>query len=273
MVHENIDIKVPGYEGTARLSTYFLDNFPEMGMNKTRPCVLICPGGGYGFVSDREAEPIAMKMLSFGYHAAVLRYNVAPHRYPEALLQAAGAVLYLRKNAEKYHIDANKIVLQGFSAGGHLAASFGVFWKQSFIAKAWGANTEDLRPFGLILCYPVITSGKYAHHGTIQNLLGDAYEEKKDSMSLELQVNEDTPATFIWSTTTDALVPVQNSLLFYQALLEKGIPAELHIYRKGAHGLALADEETKTPEGLGMERSCQSWILLARDWLKGICGE
>ena len=137
MLYKKIEIKVDGYEETADLYTYILDNSAEMHPQKMRPVIVICPGGGYAMTSDREAEPIAMQYLASGCHAVILRYSVAPARYPLALMQLAKTVLYLRKHADKLHIDTNRIILQGFSAGAHLVASLGVFWKNHFFQSIW----------------------------------------------------------------------------------------------------------------------------------------
>ena len=134
MIHEKIEIQLKDSEFKANLFTYFLDNSPEIDPERKRPVVLICPGGGYQMTSDREAEALAVRFMAMGYHAAILRYSVAPARFPEALLQLATAVAMLRENAEKWHIDTEKIVVQGSSAGGHLAASLGVFWNKPFVA-------------------------------------------------------------------------------------------------------------------------------------------
>lgn len=270
MIHEKLQIQVPGSEWKADLYTYFLDNSIEMHPDKKRPVIVICPGGGYEMTSDREAEAIAVQFLARGFHAVILRYSVAPARYPEALLQLARTVLFLRENAEKYHIDTDKIVVQGSSAGGHLAASMGVFWKKPFLAKRLNTESEMLRPNGLILSYPVISSGDKAHVGSFQNLLGEDYddEEKRESMSLELCVTKDTPKTFLWHTAPDDVVPVENSLLFFQALHALDIPVEMHIYPVGSHGLGLANEETSNDEGFGVQEECQSWIRLACDWME-----
>ena len=117
MIYKKVEIKVEGYQETADLYTYILDNSVEMRPNRKRPVIVICPGGGYTMTSDREAEPIAMQYLARGYHAVILRYSVAPARYPLALLQLAKSVAYLREHAEEFHIDTAKIILQGFSAG------------------------------------------------------------------------------------------------------------------------------------------------------------
>ena len=115
--YKKVEIKVEGYQETADLYTYILDNSVEMRPDRKRPVIVICPGGGYTMTSDREAEPIAMQYLARGYHAVILRYSVAPARYPLALLQLAKSVAYLREHAEEFHIDTAKIILQGFSAG------------------------------------------------------------------------------------------------------------------------------------------------------------
>lgn len=272
MIHKKIEIKARGMEAVGNLYTYFLDSSIEMRPNEKRPVILMCPGGGYEMTSDREAEPMAMQFLAMGYHVAVLRYSVCPVRYPVALQQVAESVLYLKNHAEEYHIDPEKIVLQGCSAGGHLAANYGVAWNSPFLTKRMGMENdpEKLRVSGLLLCYPVITSGEKAHEGSFRNLLGEQYEEKKAELSLENQVTSDTPPTFLWHTATDDTVPVENSLYFFQSCLQQGVSAELHIYPVGGHGLSLANEETCRANGIGVQKECQSWINLAQTWLEGL---
>ncbi len=272
MIHKKIEIKARGMEAVGNLYTYFLDSSIEMRPNEKRPVILMCPGGGYEMTSDREAEPMAMQFLAMGYHVAVLRYSVCPVRYPVALQQVAESVLYLKNHAEEYHIDPEKIVLQGCSAGGHLAANYGVAWNSPFLTKRMGMenDSEKLRVSGLLLCYPVITSGEKAHEGSFRNLLGEQYEEKKEELSLENQVTPDTPPTFLWHTATDDTVPVENSLYFFQSCLQQGVSAELHIYPVGGHGLSLANEETCRANGIGVQKECQSWINLAQTWLEGL---
>lgn len=272
MICKKIEIKVEGYQETADLHTYILDNSVEMHPNRKRPVIVICPGGGYSMTSDREAEPIAMQYLARGYHAVILRYSVAPARYPVALLQLAKSVAYLREYAEEFHIDTDKIILQGFSAGAHLAASLGVFWKKSFIADTLHTDSEMVKPNGMILSYPVITSGEFAHQGSFEALLGDARDdaEKRREQSLEFQVTEDTPPTFLWHTVTDDTVPVENSMLFFAALREHKVPVELHLYPAGGHGLSLANEETSHEDGGCIQPECQSWMELACTWIRNL---
>lgn len=270
MIHKKIEIKARGMEAVGNLYTYFLDSSIEMRPNEKRPVILMCPGGGYEMTSDREAEPMAMQFLAMGYHVAILRYSVCPVRYPAALVQVAESVLYLKEHADEYHIDPEKIVVQGCSAGGHLAANYGIAWNSPFLTKLMGMENdlERLCVAGLLLCYPVITSGEKAHEESFRNLLGEQYEEKKEELSLEKQVTPDTPPTFLWHTATDETVPVENSLYFFQACLQQGVSAELHIYPVGGHGLSLANEETCRANGIGVQKECQSWIGLAQTWLE-----
>lgn len=269
MIHKTIDITVGDSQFHGQLVTYFHDRTPEMRKN-IRPVILICPGGAYSSTSDREAEPLALQFLSMGYHAAVLRYSTVPARFPEALLQLAQAVATLRANAAEWGIDPERIAVQGSSAGGHLAASLGVFWNCPFLSDRLGMPSEQIKPNGLMLCYPVITSGEKGHQGSFINLLGSDYAdlEKRSAVSLETQVTKQTPPTFLWHTATDEAVPVENSILFFQALRSAGVSAEMHIYPVGSHGLVLATEETAGPNGEWVQEACKSWIRLAQDWMK-----
>ena len=145
---------------------------------KERPLVLVCPGGGYEFTSDREAEIVALQFNAMGYHTAVLRYSCTPAVFPTAVLELSKAVAYFREHAGEYCIDPERIAVLGFSAGGHLAASLSVFWNTEWFAKIRKENGVDLtaqqiRPDGLILAYPVITSGEHAHRDSFDKLLGE----------------------------------------------------------------------------------------------------
>ncbi len=267
MICEKYKLNCKGSMDYARLEILVQNPSDEIAVKK-RPMIIICPGGGYEYTSAREAEPIAFTFMAEGYNCAILYYSCAPARYPVALLELAESVRYIRKNASKWHVDKNAIILQGFSAGAHLAASYGCFWKDSVISKGIGltGDVEVLRPNGQILCYPVITSGKYAHVGSIDNLCGDNKALRK-KMSLENAVNADTPPSFIWHTFTDESVPVENSLLFVNALREKKIPTEFHMYASGGHGLSLSRDITLSRRGVENEESVRSWTELASAWL------
>lgn len=268
MINERIIIeeKTKDYD-EAWIETYFWQESVELYPGQKRPAIVICPGGAYAMTSDREAEAVALRFMSMGYHAVVLRYSVAPARYPAALRQLAKTVALLRENSEKWHIETDKIIVSGFSAGGHLAASLGVFWNTPELKEITGFDNEMIRPDGMILNYPVITSGEFGHQESFHNLLGEKYEELKDKMSLEYQVTEDTPKTFIWHTFEDETVLLDNTLRFVQALYKRGIPVEYHIFPQGSHGLGLASELTANENGSGIVRACEPWSELAGKWL------
>ena len=253
----------------ARLYTYILDNYEEIDSSRTRPLVLICPGGGYEFTSDREAEAVAIQYIARGFHACVLRYSVAPAEFPQSLYELAWSVAYLRKHAAEYGIKPDKIIVAGFSAGGHLAASLGVFWDKDWLAKETELSAEQMKPNGLLLSYPVITSGKYAHRGSIENLMGTKKsKELEELLSLEHQVGKQVPPVFIWHTLTDRSVPIQNTLMFTEELVKNQVSVEVHIFPEGPHGLSLANEETRIAENdFGIQKRCQDWISLAGKWV------
>lgn len=212
-----------------------------------RPAVIIFPGGAYSWISEREGEPVATSFLAAGVSAYVLSYTCCNSGFfPCAFIEALTAIQYVREHAEENHEDPRKIFLCGFSAGGHCAATAATMWNHR-IAKDLGFDGTLFRPDGLILGYPVISSGLYAHDESIRNLLGNRYETDRDLVSLEKQVNAETPRTFLWHTAADQSVPVQNSLLFAKALADNGISFEMHVYPKGEHGLSTARYDVLTP--------------------------
>lgn len=281
---ENIELQVRGTT-KACLQVYLIDPSEKYAVNE-RPMIILCPGGRYEWTSDREAEVLALQFLAMGYHAAVLRYSVAPAVYPTQLLELAQAVWMVKKNAVDWHVLPEKIFVEGSSAGGHVAASLGVNWSKGWLLDKLvesiegvedfehrkKPSAEDLRPAGLILSYPVITSGPYAHRGSFENLLkGIETEELLEEVSLEKQVNDQMPPVFIWHTYTDGAVPVENSLLFVMALREHGISTEFHMYPVGGHGVATGKEITASPGGKEIVPECTTWLPMVETWLKNIC--
>lgn len=258
-------------EKQATLTTYILDDYPMYGVTKIRKAVVICPGGGYEHVSPREGEPIALKFNSMGYHAFVLNYSVAPDNYPTQLLELAASVKLIREHGKEWHVDEDGIVVAGFSAGGHLAANLGVSWSEEFLYKTLKTTSEFIKPNGLILCYPVITSGTFAHRGSFVNCLGERYEELVDKVSIEKRITKDMPKTFLWHTLTDGAVPVENSFMLLQEYRKQGVSIEFHLFPEGHHGLSLANEETAVRgDKCDIIPSCQKWIDLVEIWLSNL---
>lgn len=241
-----------------------------------RPAVIICPGGGYAFTSDREGEPVALSFLDKGFCCFVLWYSVTSEdgkcvsRFPASLFELASAVALVRRRAESWLVDPARIFVCGFSAGGHLAASLGTLWNRDFLKSGLGFSRREHRPDGMILGYPVITaSGPLTHAGSFLRLLGGRFGDPEAAalVSLEKQVTADTVPAFIWHTADDTTVPVSNSLDFASALASCGVPFELHVFPKGRHGLARGDDSTSY-EGGGISPVCAEWMSLAARWAK-----
>lgn len=251
------------------LTSYCPNTSKEIDINLKRPTILICPGGGYNFCTDGEAEPVALTFVSMGYNAFVLKYECAPVRYPQQLLEVAGAMAFIRKNSDEFHVDKDKIVICGFSAGAHVAASLSSFWREKFISETLNIKNEDTKPNLAVLSYPVITSGEFSLFRCFDALLGEKIsEETLEKMSLEKQINDGVPPTFLWQTVEDELVPVENSMLYAKALKEHNIAFELHIYQNGPHGLALANEMSTKDENKLLP-NVQTWIKLCDNFIKG----
>lgn len=269
MITEPILLQMQGAAPDLWLKPYLLDNFEEIDMARRRPLIIILPGGGYHFRSRREAEPVAARLLGLGLSCLIAEYAVAPERFPAALLQVLRTIAYAREHAEEWHIDPDKIIVMGFSAGGHLAGSAGVFWSRPHYAGKIGLEPEQVKPNGLALCYPVVTAGPFAHEGSMENLLGDDLYVFGPTVSLEKQANSQVPPTFIWHTWDDETVPVENSLMLATALRKLEVPTALHIFSKGVHGISLSDDQVYGPEGMKNARAdCAKWVDLFNDWLR-----
>lgn len=278
MIYETINLTVDYEKAGLRgdmcnptLTSYCTSKSKEIG-EKRFPAVIICPGGGYDYNSDRENEPVALRFAGHGVASFVLKYSCVNKKFPTAALELARAVKYVRDNAEKYQVDRDKIFVMGFSAGGHLAASLSVFYDKDILTKPLGAEPDDIKPNGCILCYPVLTSdSKFTHETSILNLLGDEKTNAealkiRELVSLEKRVSETTPPTFIWHTADDSAVPVENSLLYMASLSKFKIPFESHIYEWGNHGLSLCNYQTSTGEQHIVPVN-ERWIELAIDWI------
>lgn len=276
MIQNRIDLWNPGeynypaaFGFVPNLMSYLHDEDDDI-----RPGLLIIPGGGYEFVSAREGEPVALEFYDRGYNCFVLTYTVnlmeaVPLRM-QALEDAARAMRLIRKIGPAYGIDPEKITVMGFSAGGHLAANLCVHYLDTIEIDSRFASLSA-RPDAAVLCYPVITSGELSHEGTIRALLGfsstvddfvpevtipgaekwlenniipgcSTREEQLQYVSADKNVTVDTPPTFLWHTMEDQTVPLENSLIYMNALRRHGVPRAIHIFSNGRHGLSLANK-------------------------------
>ncbi len=251
----------PGAQGGQDIDKPTLAAYPAREGASVGTAVVVCPGGGYVTLSmDKEGDQIARWLNSLGVTAFVLKYRLGPtYRHPIELGDAQRAIRTVRYKAAEYHVAPDRIGIMGFSAGGHLASTAGTHFDAGKADAADPIDRMSSRPDFLVLCYPVISFGQYAHQGSKNALLGPNPDPKLvENLSNELQVTPQTPPTFLFHTTTDATVPVENSVLFYLALRRAGVPAEMHIYERGPHGVGLA----QTDEALS------SWPARLADWLR-----
>ncbi len=225
-----------------------------------KPCVIICPGGGYGgLASAHEGTDVAKFLNSIGVHALVLKYRIpsATHQVDKQyapLQDVQQAMFMIRKNAKRWRIDPSKVGIMGFSAGGHLASSLAVHYDKPMLSFR---QTFSLRPDFQVLIYPVISFGKFTHQGSKINLLGvDPSETLIRFFSNELHVNAQTPKAFLVHAIDDEAVPIENAEQYHAALRSNGIVSELLRYEKGGHGFGLTN---KTSE-LNWTDALTSWL-------------
>jgi acetyl esterase/lipase len=252
----------PGAQGTEDIDKPTLTIFPAPAAAAVPTGVVICPGGGYAHLAiTYEGYDVALWLNHLGISAYVLKYRLGPkYQHPVELSDAQRAIRYVRAHADEYKIRADRIGIWGFSAGGHLAATAGTHFDSGDPQAADPIDRQGSRPDFLILAYPVITlQAPFAHVGSRTNLLGNPADPALVSLlSNELQVTEKTPPTFLFHTTEDATVPVENSIMFYSALRKAHVPAEMHIYLKGRHGVGLAPYDPVL----------RTWPERLADWLK-----
>jgi acetyl esterase/lipase len=224
--------------------------------------VIVCPGGGYAALAiEKEGDQFARWLNSMGVTAFVLRYRLGPkYHHPIELGDAQRAIRTVRARAAEYRVSPDRVGIMGFSAGGHLASSAGTHFDGGNPSASDPIDRAGSRPDFLVLGYPVISfTTPYVHRGSLRNLLGENPDPKLvELMSNELQVTSQTPPTFLFHTNADTGVPPENSILFYMALRKAGVPAELHIYERGPHGVGLA----QTDEALS------TWPARLADWLR-----
>ncbi len=228
----------------------------------TGAAVVICPGGGYGHVSvEHEGSDVAKWLNSIGVAAFVLdyRHHGRGYQHPAPLDDAQHAIRTVRARAAEWKVNPKRIGVMGFSAGGHLASTAGTHFDRGNPSADDPIARASCRPDFLVLCYAVIAFGEpYTHRGSQENLIGkDASPDLVRSLSNEKQVTKETPPTFLFQTDADKTVPAENSLYFYLALRKAGVPAELHIFRPGQHGVGLAKDISGTSE---WTKCCEGWL-------------
>ncbi len=249
------------------LTAYLHDPSAELA-HPPRRAIIVCPGGGYFALSDREGEPIALAYFAAGLQVFLLRYSILDRATDHVpLIEGALAVKHIREHAVEYGVDPAYVFMTGFSAGGHLAAMCGTLWHSPIVEAAIGAEGSGMpaeihRPTATVLCYPVISAYSGGYSISIENLCGGAayMSERQDAFSLELHVDKTTSPAFIWHTSDDDSTPVKHSLLYAAALAANGVPFELHIYPHGPHGLSLATKETSCGHKALINPVCAGWL-------------
>jgi len=260
----------PNPNSNAKLIGYLHDDDPnELPNRKQRPCVVVCPGGGYEFVSAREADPPALAFFAKGYNVFILSYSVLEEAINmQPLIDISLSVMEIRNNHANWNIISDQIAVCGFSAGAHLAASLGTLWDNSVLKEKISTQGGINKPNAMILCYPVITAGQFAHRGSFTCLTGSETEDESCQIfSLEKQVNASTPPAFLWHTVEDNCVPVENTILFASALQHNHIPFECHIYPNGGHGQSMCNVEVNSKND-----HCATWFPLCTQWLGELFG-
>ena len=252
----------PGAQGSADADVPAITVFLPRTMTANTPAIIVCPGGGYSnLASNHEGRQVANYLNSLGIAAFVLRYRLGPrYHHPIELGDAQRAIRTVRSHATDWRIDPARVGIMGFSAGGHLAMSAST-WTEAVNATANDApDRVASRPDFAVLGYPVISmTAAWTHKGSKRNLLGDdADEALAKKLSGELAVTKDTPPTFIFQTNEDTAVPAENAVQYYLALRQAGVPAEMHVFEKGPHGVGLANNDP----------ALSAWSGLLANWLR-----
>ena len=238
-----------------------LTAYPSPSASRTGTAVIVCPGGGYRRLAvEHEGKDVAAWLNSLGVSAFVLKYRLQEYGHPAPLRDVLRAVRLLRSRASAWGIDPQRIGVLGFSAGGHLASSAGTLFDAPEGRTGAELDSVSARPDFLVLVYPVITLvDSSAHSGSRESLLGKSPAPGlAEALSTHLRVTSATPPAFLVHGGTDTAVPADNSVLFYSALRRAGVPAEMHLYQEGPHGIGLKP-------GFG---PMSQWADRCAEWMK-----
>ena len=254
----------PGALGHAAKDIPTLTPFLPPAGTASGAAMVICPGGGYSWLAPHEGEGYARCLASKGITCFVLKYRLGAdgYRYPVEFEDGARAVRLVRARAGEWKIDPHRVGIIGSSAGGHLASMVMTHFDAGNPNASDPVERESSRPDVAILCYPVISMGKFAHQGSKDNLLGkNPPPELVEKTSSELQVTKECPPCFIWSTFEDKTVPVENTLQFADAMCKARVPFEVHVYQHGGHGQGLGDRKEFNPQKwLPWVGECTRWL-------------
>ncbi|MGA2246304.1 MAG: alpha/beta hydrolase [Verrucomicrobiota bacterium] len=235
----------PGALGTSSNDIPTLAAYLPDATDATGAAIVICPGGGYVWLAPHEGNDFALWLNQHGVTCFVLKYRLGlnGYRHPAMLNDAARAVRWVRAQAQDFKVDPHRVGIMGSSAGGHLASTLLTHFDAGDASAADPIDRQSSRPDVGVLCYPVISMGKFTHQGSRDNLIGtNAPADLVASLSNELRVTTNTPPCFIWTVFDDKVVPLENSMLFAGALQKNRVPFELHIYDAGWHGMGLNDK-------------------------------
>ena len=258
----------PGATDSASASKPSVTYFAPDAKKAMGTSVIICPGGGYDHLAtDKEGNQVAKWLNTLGVAAFVLKYRVAPYHHPIEMNDAQRAMRYVRANAKRYKIDAARVGILGFSAGGHLASTVATHYDEGNPAAPDSVDRQSCKPWFQILVYPVITmEGPFAHAGSVKNLLGDnPSAELTHLLSNEKQVNAKTPAAYLVHAKDDPDVLLDNSVAYYDSLVKAGVPAATKFYDHGPHGFGLANGVAGAPN----LPEIATWPSFCAAWMQG----
>ncbi len=252
----------PGALGTADADKPSITVYAPRTATKDATAIIVLPGGGYGALAmNHEGRQIANWLNSYGIAAFVVKYRLGPrYHHPIEMGDAQRAVRMVRSRAKEFGVAPDRVGVWGFSAGGHLASTIGTHFDAANTNASDPIDSVSSRPDFLILAYPVISfTTPYTHKGSMKNLLGDNPDPALvQSLSSELQVTPQTPPTFLFSTNADTGVPAENAVLFYLALRKAKVPAEIHVFQNGPHGVGLGNSDPALAE----------WPVTLANWLR-----